>query len=144
MADADELWAAGPATHDGAWFAERRGAFQRFRSRPAEAGKAHICVVVSDEASRALPPSLVDELEAAVAAGSVARMILTGPDRHVSTVDGVWRHVIPPAAAGEADTIGDELDRIHAGRVITEIVLVGGPEPRLPPGVPVRRTAAAP
>jgi GT2 family glycosyltransferase len=143
VADADELAAAGPATHDSAWFGERRVALVGFRGRTAgdgaAAGTDHVCAAAT-AGPETLPRSLLDELEAAASAGNVARVMASGPARAVSSVRGVWRHVIPPDDAAASDPMGDELARIHERRPITQLVIVtGGREPRLPAGVAVRR-----
>jgi GT2 family glycosyltransferase len=138
VADADALAAAGPGTHDTAWFAERRAALVAFRGRAARERATHVCAVAGGGPD-SLPRSLLEELEAAAAAGNVARVVATGPVRDVSSVRGVWRHVIPPDDAAAADPIGDELARIHERRPITELVAVTVENVRLPAGVAVRR-----
>lgn len=148
IADATDLWAGGPRDHDAAWFAERRSEYRPFRSRPGDPAKAHVCVVSAGGAS--IDASLVAELRAAAAEGHVGRVITSATERRISSEGGVWRHAVPAASASTgsgvaAEPLGDEVSRIHARRPVTEVIVVGGggdaATPRLPEGVPVRRSA---
>ena len=150
IADANELAANGPATHDATWFAEQRAEFVAFRGRPASehaAGAIHVCAVAAGGPD-VLPRELLEELELAAGAGQVARVVAPGPARDVSSVRGVWRHAVPLDDLAATDPLGEELARIHDRRPITELVLVGddvrGGDLRVPAGVPVRRLDAVP
>lgn len=148
IADATDLWAGGPRVHDAAWFAERRSEYRPFRSRPGDPTKAHVCTV--SVGGGGIDASLVTELRAAAADGHVARVITLDSERRIASEAGVWRHAVPAAptsrgAGDAADPLGDELARIHARRPVTEVIVVAGrgdaAGPRLPEGVPVRRSA---
>jgi GT2 family glycosyltransferase len=121
LADAERLWAEGPSSHDAAWFAERRLALVPFRFLALDADKEHICAVVPDVA--AAPASLVKALRRRAEAGHVVRLLGAGPERRVTSIDGVWRHLVPTP---QPTDLTEELARIHAARRLTTVVFGAG------------------